>query len=194
MVIIALSWAFGFGQKRPSCRIGTTEFKCPAGFVKLPNVDSETRLFRRAKKTANLFVVVSVPSGMFDDSTVKKELEKYYANTPKRDFQWKAVKNPLTMEIDSKYERSVSASFGFWDKFLLELKLFHFSIKDKKLVIGYVTNWGESPLANRQLFEEGEGFADTAAGCNEVAALLESITKEFNKKGHSCTLTELIEK
>ncbi|MGD9562970.1 MAG: hypothetical protein AB7F88_12775 [Pyrinomonadaceae bacterium] len=179
------------GQKTSSCRIGTTAFSCPQGFVKLPDVDAEIRLFRLKESDDPLFVFVAVPSGGFVDTPIKKAIEKHFSGVSSDEFQWKLVKNPLVMDINTKYERTFVASFGYWDRYLLELKYFTFSVKDKKIHIGYASNIGEAPWLNKALFEKGEGVSDTAVGCNAVATLLNSITKEFKEKGQNCTISAI---
>jgi len=191
LLFISLFGNEGAAQ-RSACKIGTTTFACPDGFVKLPDVDSETRLFR-LKREDLLYLFVAVPSGDFVDSGLKEALEKYYSGASSRAFQWNTVKNPLYMAIDTKYENKVSASFGFWDKHLLEFKFFIFSVNGKDILIGYVSDWGEAPWLNKRLFEKGEGLGDSAVGCNAVATLLNSITKEFKSKKQHCTISGSIQ-
>lgn len=180
-----------FGQKKVSCRVGTTTFACPKDFVKLPDVNPETRLFRSKAKDEALYIFVVIPSGDFVDLALKKALEKYYVGGSNDSFQWKVINNPLTMDVDTKYENNVAASFGFRDKHLLELKYFTFSVKGKNILIGYVADWGEEPGLNKRLFEKGEGIGDTAVGCNAVVTILNSITKEFKERQQYCSLTTI---
>ncbi len=177
------------GQKGPAFSIGTTKFICPAGFVMLPEVDRKTRLFQSKDKENSLYLFVSVPTGEFVDSTVKKAIENQYAANPGNAFQWKPVKNPMTMDVKTKHENRVTASFGLWDKHLVELKAFIFSVKGKIIVIGYASDWGEEPWLNKRLFDKGEGLGDTAVGCNAVVTLLNSITREFKEKKQYCSLS-----
>lgn len=188
-LVLGLFLQPAFGQK--TCRIGTTTFSCPEGFVKLPNVNPETRLFRSKAKDEPLYLFVAIPSGDFVDLALKKALEKYYVGGSNKSFQWRTIKNPLTMDVDTKYESNVAASFGFWDKHLLELKYFTFSVNGKNILIGYVADWGEEPWLNKRLFEKGEGIGDTAVGCNAVVTLLNSITKEFKERQQYCSLSTI---
>lgn len=190
-LIIGVASMSVLGQEPASCRIGPTTFACPKGFDSLPDIDANTRLFRLKETKTPLFLVVAVPSGEFIDSNLKAALEKYFSDSQGSIFQWKAVKNPLTMELHTKYEKSFSASFGLRDTHLLELKSFVFSVKGKKVLIGYVYDWGEEPMMNKRLFEKGEGLGDTAVGCNAVVTLLNSITKEFKEMNQYCTLSGL---
>ncbi len=51
------------------------------------------------------------------------------------------------------------------------------------------SNWGEDAATNRRLFTAGTGVGDSAIGCNAVANILNSITKEFKEKMQHCSLS-----
>lgn len=174
-----------------TCRIQATTFACPNGFEKLPDIDATIRLFRYRKDGNLLYFFVAIPVGDFDDSGIKQALGKYYSQPKTATFQWKNEQDPLVMDIKTKYPHKISASLGFWNEFLLELKTFHFSVRQNDIVIGYASNWGDTPRRNREKFEKGEGIGDQAVGCNAVMRTLNSITKEFKDKDQGCTLSAL---
>ena len=128
-VIVFLTSITILGQKGAVCKIGTTTFDCPAGFLKLPDVDATTRLFQSKDKDNPLKLFVAVSAGDFVDSVLRQTHERSYSIPASERFEWKTVTNPLTMDVETKYKHRVIASLGFWNKHLLEMKSFIFSVK-----------------------------------------------------------------
>lgn len=93
------------------------------------------------------------------------------------------------MNMKTKYEPKVFASLGISGEYLLEFKAYVFELKDKKVILGYVSNESDSKKIDEILFNKGNSLGDNAAGCNAVVTALNSITKEFKEKDQYCFLT-----
>lgn len=198
ILLVVLSVTPVFAQtKKSRCKIGNTTYICLKDFRKLASVDSTTDLFRTGKGDDLLYLFVAIPSGPFDDTKIRETIAGYYSKSEQSKFKWKSVKDPLAMDIDTKYTSKLVSNFGIADQFLLEVKFFKFDVKGSEIVIGYASNIGytnesgNAEIVNRALFDKGEGLSDSAVGCNAVATILNSITKEFKEKDQGCTLTVL---
>ncbi|MFT3744459.1 MAG: hypothetical protein QM785_09190 [Pyrinomonadaceae bacterium] len=106
-------------------------------------------------------------------------------------FEWKPEKQPLVMDLDTKYKFELVAFLGLSNSRLIEIKSFTFDVDKKKIQLGYVSDWSAGPESNRAAFRAGIGIGDNASACNQVVTALNSVTREFREKEQGCTLTAL---
>jgi hypothetical protein len=178
--------------QRPTCSVNGVAFECPSKYFKEIKVDSsEIKLFKYTDKDAALFFFMSAPSASFDLHALGKLILHTYPKGADQMIEWKSERNPLVMEMQTKYKYDLDVTLGLTETKLFEVKAFNFTVKGKKIVIGYVLDDSETPAVNRELFKAGEGTSDNAAGCNAVATALNSLTREFREKEQGCTLTAI---
>lgn len=195
ILTIIATFFFTFGTcsaQRLACATNGVSFDCPSKYFKEIKVSSnEVRLFKYTDKDAALFFFMSAPSATFDVETLGELVLRTYPKAANQKFEWKPERNPLVMEMPSKYKYDLNVVLGLTETKLFEVKAFQFTVNKRKIVLGYVSDESESPSINRAVFKAGEGVSDSAAGCYAVATALNSVTKEFREKDQGCTLTAL---
>lgn len=167
-----------------ACDIGTLRFACPEDFVRLPDVDDTTRLFRFQYKTTVVYFFISVPVAKFDEMIVANSIGRQYSNGASP-FRWKKMKDPLMMGMKTRYEKKVASLLGYDGYYLINVKSASFKVDDKNIVLGYAWDSGEK-LDKQQKFARAEELGDQGIGCNAVVSTLNSITKEFPQARQYC--------
>lgn len=189
-VFLLIFTGLGLAQ-RPRCSVGTTRFDCPDYFMELKGDDNSLRIFKYKEAGNNLYFFAFDSSTSFDVAKVGEAIKSYYPKTAVQELTWKTVKDPLTMDTKTKYKYDLIASMALGATTLFEVKGFVFQLADKKVVLGYISDWTEDVNTNRRRFQNGKGFADNAAGCNAVVSVLNSITKEFKDPKQYCFLSAI---
>jgi hypothetical protein len=90
------------------------------------------------------------------------------------------------MNLDSKYKKGETNFFGFDGKILLNFVNRQFSFNRKEIYVGYAYQLDDNDAKSQ--FENPSG-GENAVGCNAVASLINSITKEKKGKEQYCTIT-----
>lgn len=177
--------------KRPAsgtgCAIGETRFRCPDGFVPEGAIDSKTKLFRGNGEGARLRVFVSMPLEGFDETLVRAKVARSLAPDSTKEFEWRTME-PLLMNIESKYESESATSLGFDGSTIVNFIRREFKFGEKRIVVGYGYVFKTGATAKE--FNEALG-GDNAVGCNEIATILNSITREHKDARQYCFLTGL---
>ena len=166
-------------KKATSCKIGTTNFKCPDGFTDEQTVDENTILFKQNYEGSIIYFFVALPREEFDDTLVRNVIAGKISGKQSDIFRWKDVKVPLVMNLETKYEKKVINRLGYNNK-LVNFVSRYFEFNGKTIVLGYAYDTDSDGLV--RLFERAEAIGDNAIGCNAIATTLNSITKE--KKGN----------
>ncbi|HSK73810.1 MAG TPA: hypothetical protein VK892_19085 [Pyrinomonadaceae bacterium] len=173
-------------KQTSSCSIGTINFTCPDGFTKEETTVKNTLLFRKEYMDLVTYLFVSVPSGNFEEAKIKETIAgKFSPNTAKK-FVWKEVKNPLLMNLESSYKKSAKNLLGFDGKRLFNYLDRSFSFKNKNIFVGYVYEMKDVDVENH--FKKGLG-GENAVGCNAVASIINSVTKEKEGEKQYCSLS-----
>jgi len=175
-------------KKAASCKIGTTNFKCPDGFVKDQVVDEHTILFKKTYNGSITYFFVAIPQGEFDDTQVRNIIAGKISGKPTDIFRWKDVKEPLAMNLETKYEKKIVNWLGYKNK-LVNFVSRYFEFNEKTIVLGYGYDTDSDGLV--QLFERGNAIGDNAIGCNAIATTLNSITKEKKGNLQYCSISAL---
>jgi hypothetical protein len=184
--VILLSTLPLIGQKGV-CKVGSVDFKCPSKYYPEVQVSNPTiRLFKYRDGGGKLYFFMAYPTGDFDPAAVSKLIPGLGGP-----FEWKTETDALVMDLGTKYKFDLRALLGLSDKKLIEVKSFTFIVNDKKIILGYVSDWSEDPESNRAAFRAGKGIGDNASACNQVVTALNSVTHEFREDEQGCTLTAL---
>jgi hypothetical protein len=104
-----------------------------------------------------------------------------------QNFVWKDIDSPVLMTLESKYQKSAKNIQGFNDKVRVNFVNRHFFFNNKDIFVGYGYEM-ERDINVRKSFDEGLG-GENAIGCNALAEIIFSITREKSKEDANCTLT-----
>jgi hypothetical protein len=170
-----------------SCVIGGLRFRCPDGFVPEGAIDSRTGLFRGKGEGSNLRVFVSLPVDGFDETLVRARVARSLFPDSTREFEWRKMES-LLMNIDSKYASGNFVSLGFDGISIVNFVRREFKVGEQRIVVGYGYVFKQSATAAD--FGEALG-GDSAIGCNEIATVVNSITRERKDERQYCFLTGL---
>jgi len=169
------------------CAIGETRFRCPDGFVSEGAIDSKTKLFRGSGEGARLRVFVSMPLEGFDETLVRAKVARSLVPESTKEFEWRTME-PLLMNIESKFESESATALGFDGSTIVNFIRREFRFGEKRIVVGY--GYVFRTAATQKEFNEALG-GDNAVGCNEIATILNSITREHKDARQYCFLTGL---
>jgi hypothetical protein len=172
-------------NKAFSCKIGTVSFECPEDFKKEQVVDENTILFKRDYEGSISYFFVAFPKQEFDDAPVRGVIAEKISGKPSDTFRWKDVKEPITMTLETKYEKKIVNRLGYNNK-IINFVSRYFEFNGKQIVLGYGYDTNNDGLV--KFFERGEAIGDNAIGCNAIATTLNSITKEKKGKLQYCTI------
>lgn len=172
-----------------NCKLGTVNFVCPSDyFTEIKLASTEIRAFKYQSSDIKLIFYLAVPNSKFDPAKAGETIMSAYVKDGQK-FKWKQLPEPFEMDTKTKYKYELISHLGLSEKMLIEVKAFLFTIRGKKIVLGYITDWSESTSENKRLFESGQPLGGSGPGCNAVVTVLNSITKEFRGKEQYCTLT-----
>lgn len=184
IAIISLSALTLVGQTSV-CKVGSVDFKCPSKYYPEIKVNDPTvRLFKYKDGGDKVYFFMADPTSNFDPTGLSKLIPGWSGP-----FEWKSEKDPLVMDLGTKYKFDLVALLGLSGKQLIEIKSFSFDFNKKKIILGYVSDWSEGPETNRAAFRAGIGLGDNASACNQVVTALNSVTHEFREHEQGCTLT-----
>ena len=186
-VIVSLAGLTAPGQKGV-CKVGSINFRCPSPkyYPEVKINDPKIRLFKYRDGEDKVYFFMADSESSAEPTVLTKLVPGWNES-----FEWEPEKNPLVMDLNTKYKFDLVAVFGLSDKRLIEIKTFAFAVNDKKFILGYISDWSEDPAANRAVFRAGTGISDNASACNEVVTALNSVTHEFKERDQGCTLTTL---
>lgn len=195
MVTIVFFFVSSAFAQRSKCAIGNVDYACPGkSFTEIKLASKEYRAFKYESPDTGLIFYMGVPSGDFDPSIPGDIIMKAVLSPPQT-FVWKPLAEPLEMSIKTKYSYELKSSFGLSDAKLIEVNAYISEVRGKRIIIGYVSDWSYdagdvrlSMIANKALFDKGISLGGSAAGCNAVATVLNSVTKEFRKRDQYCSL------
>lgn len=184
--IVFLSAFALFGQTK-TCKVGTVNFKCPSEYYpEIKTNDSRVRLFKYKDGGGKVYFFMVDSASNFDLKLITN-LIPGWGDT----FEWKLEKQPLVMDLNTKYKFRLVALLGLSDSRLIEIKSFTFDVGKKKIQLGYVSDWSAGSERDRASFRSGIGIGDNASACNQVVTALNSVTREFRETEQGCTLTAL---
>ncbi len=188
LVFLVLFLFSTFVSAQRACSVSGINFACPSKYFPEVKIgDKQTRIFKYRERGDDLFFFISVPAGSFEPAEVARLA---YAKAPTAaQFDWMVETEPFLMDFETSHRPEISVWLGLNETKLLEVKAFHFDIGKRKFVLGYLSDLTEDQRTNAARFKAAKGFADNAAGCNEVMTILNSVTKEFKDKDQGCTLT-----
>lgn len=169
-----------------ACKIGTTNFRCPKDFVKEQIVGEDTILFKQNNNSSIMYFFVAISRQEFDDTQVRNVIAGKISGKVSDIFRWKDVKEPLAMNLETKYEKKIVNRLGYNYK-LINFQSRYFEFNGKTIVLGYGYDTDSDGLV--KLFEKGDAIGDNAIGCNAIATTLNSITKENKGNLQYCTLS-----
>lgn len=172
--------------KAELCKIGTTNFKCPDDFLKEQTVDENTILFKQNYEGSIIYFFVAIPEKEFNDIQVKNIIAAKFSGNQSDIFRWKDVKQPLVMDLETKYEKKIMNQLGYNNK-LINFVSRYFEFNGKTIVIGYGYDADSDGMMS--IFEKGNAIGDSAIGCNAIATTLNSMTKEKKGNLQYCTLS-----
>lgn len=178
-------------EQNSLCSIGGFQFVCPDDYTKIEVIGKNTLLFKGNSSNLESYLFVSVPGNSVEENKVKKAIEKKFGSDNSKKFVWKQLKNPFLMTLDSKYAKTKSGSMGFDGSKLLNFISRQFLFKNKNISIGYV--YDMQVVDAKSQFEKELG-GDYAVGCNAIASLINSITKENKGRAQYCSLSVEIRK
>jgi hypothetical protein len=173
-------------KSKPKCAVKGFLFDCPEDFVKEDTISSESIIFKGDSDNLVTYLFISTSIGFADKDKVVKKIAENFGSTESKKLQLKDITEPLLMDLDSKYKKSENSFFGFDGKILLNFVNRQFSYKGKKIYIGYAYKLDDT---DAKAEFENPSSGENAVGCNAVASLINSITKEKKDKEQYCTLT-----
>jgi len=176
---------------KPICKVSSLIFKCPDDYSMPENLDESTVFLKNDYKSSITYNFVSVPGENFDEKSLTENVAtqlaaKLLPAEPQR-FIWKELEDPSLMDFQSKYQLTLKSVLGFNNNIRVNFVSRHFSFNKKDIFVGYlyVMDRGEEA---KTAFERGFG-GDNAIGCNALAEIVYSITKEkLGKDEFPCTL------
>ncbi len=163
---------------KSACKIGNTNFRCPDYFKQDRIIDKETTLFKYESEGTIVYFFAAVPQKEFDDTIIRNLIAGKINNKPSDVFRWRDVKKPGVMNLETKYETKIVNRLGYNNK-MINFVTRYFNFNGKNIVLGYGYDTNSDGLV--EIFEKGNAIGDQAVGCNAIATVLNSITKE--KKG-----------
>lgn len=185
LIAIILSSALTLFGQTSLCKVGSVEFKCPSKYYPEIKVNDPTvRLFKYKDGGDKVYFFMADPTSNFDPTVLSRLVPGWVGP-----FEWKSEKDPLVMDLGTKYKFDLVALLGLSDKQLIEIKSFSFDVNKRKIILGYVSDLSEGPETNRAGFRRGTGQSDNASACNQVVTALNSVTHEFREYEQGCTLT-----
>jgi hypothetical protein len=172
------------------CKVNNITFKCPDGFSKPEKLDENAILLKRSYEGSITYLTVLAPNSNSEEGLTENLAKQIIAKLLPNDsqnFVWKNIDSSALMDFNSKHQKSVENIQGFNDKIRFNFVNRHFFFNNNDIFIGYGYEMEKEENA-RKLFDEGLG-GDNAIGCNALAEVIFSITKEKIKKDEICSLT-----
>jgi len=176
--------------KKPVCRTESTIFRCSEDFLMDEAVDKNTVLLKGTGEYSAVYLFVSTPGDNFDEDKVKNRIAKKLSLGETKEFTWRDL-GPGLMDLESSFEKTQKSSVGFDGTSLIHFISRQFNFKNRNIIVGY--GYRPVDVATKPQFEGWLG-GDQAMGCNEIATIVNSITKEFKEAEQYCTLTIAVPK
>ncbi|MBS1795639.1 MAG: hypothetical protein JSS81_17420 [Acidobacteria bacterium] len=170
------------------CRIGATAFRCSRYYAKGEALDADTLIFKSkpSKEELPSYLFVSMPAAGrdFDENRVKNRIAVKLAADRTKEFVWRPLE-PALMNLDSRFEKAQISSLGFNGAEIVHFVGRRFEFRNRTVIVGY--GYPAETQAVRREFEAWLG-GDDAGACNEIATILNSITKEHRETEQYCYL------